>query len=574
MPLTITAGRVSHWQVRKIAVVGPGIVGMPMAALLAQARIRIGQDEPARVLVVQRNSATSGWKVGAINQGRSPIGGIEPDLDRIVTETVKAGLLSASHDYRDLADADVILIATQTDKRGNAPDYEPLFEALTGIEQALAERPAGNVPLVIFESTLAPSSMATVVREHFARGGLREGENILLGNSPNRVMPGRLVERVAASDKVVAGLHRDTPGLIQRLYASIVTQGTLHPANSMTAEVVKTLENAYRDVRIAFAAEVARWCDARDVDFFALRDRVNARLAQEDGASEDPNAVPSGGLLVPTVGVGGHCLPKDGILLWWRALEARLDSGSSLILAARAINDDSPAATLALAEARFGPLNGRAVALLGTAYRFNSEDTRNSPTLILARLLLNLGARVTLHDPYVYPNDQNLRRHGLAELFTRDLASAVQPAEILIFCTAHRAYLEERAALFKAARRATGIFDACNLYRATEFAGGKLGYAGIGRGGQPPDAALVDEVYGGFRAMEVGLANEVKTLIDFLNARYADDEFNRVRFEDVQHIAGTCVTGCRIVDAGPACPPAESSGFRSTLADKALALRA
>ncbi len=566
MPLTFVEGRVRDWQVRKIAVVGPGIVGMPMAALLAQARIRIGQDEPARVLVVQRNSATSGWKVGAINQGRSPIGGIEPDLDRIVTETVTAGLLSASHDYGDLSDADVILIATQTDKRGNAPDYEPLFEALTGIEAALAARPAGNVPLVIFESTLAPSSMATVVREHFARAGLREGQDILLGNSPNRVMPGRLVERVAASDKVVAGLHRDTPGLIQRLYANIVTQGTLHPTSSMTAEVVKTLENAYRDVRIAFAAEVARYCDARDVDFFALRDRVNARLSQEDGASGDPNAVPSGGLLVPTVGVGGHCLPKDGILLWWRALEARVDSAASLILASRTINDESPAATLALAEARFGPLNGRSVALLGTAYRFNSEDTRNSPTLVLARLLLNLGARVTLHDPYVYPNDQNLRRHGLAELFTRDLASAVQPAEILLFCTAHRAYLEERPALLKSARRATGVFDACNLYRASDFADGRLGYAGIGRGSQGPDAVLVDEVYSGFRAMETGLANEVKALLDFLNARYAGDDFNRVRFEDVQHIAGTCVTGCRIVDAGrtPAAPAGD--GFVSRLA--------
>jgi len=569
MPLTFVEGRVTDWQVRKIAVVGPGIVGMPMAALLAQARIRIGQDEPARVLVVQRNSPTSGWKVGAINQGRSPIGGIEPDLDRIVTETVAAGILSASHHYRDLADADVILIATQTDKRGNAPDYEPLFEALTGIEAALADRPAGNVPLVIFESTLAPSSMATVVREHFARAGLREGEHILLGNSPNRVMPGRLVERVAASDKVVAGLHRDTPALIQRLYAGIVTQGTLHPTNSLTAEVVKTLENAYRDVRIAFAAEVARYCDARDIDFFALRDRVNGRLAQDDGASADPNAVPSGGLLVPTVGVGGHCLPKDGILLWWRALEARVDSSASLILASRTINDESPAATLALAEARFGPLNGRSVALLGTAYRFNSEDTRNSPTLVLARLLLNLGTRVTLHDPYVYPNDQNLRRFGLAELFTRDLASAVQPAEILIFCTAHRAYLDERPALLKAARRAVGVFDACNLYRGADFSAGKVGYAGIGRGSQAPDGALVDEVYAGFRAMETGLANEVKALLDFLNARYADNDFNRVRFEEVQRIAGTCVTGCRIVDAGTRPALTATRGFVSRLASLA-----
>jgi UDP-N-acetyl-D-mannosaminuronic acid dehydrogenase len=462
-----------------------------------------------------------------------------------VAEAVGAGLLAASHHYRDLADADVILIATQTDKRGNAPDYEPLFEALTGIEAALAERPAGNVPLVIFESTLAPSSMSTVIRQHFANAGLKGGRDILLGHSPNRVMPGRLVERVATADKVVAGLHPDTAGLIQRLYGHIVTQGKLHPANCMTAEVVKTVENAYRDVRIAFAAEVARYCDGRDIDFFALRDRVNGRLAQEDGASQSCNAVPSGGLLVPTVGVGGHCLPKDGILLWWRALEARVDSSASLIL---------------------GPLNGRSVALLGTAYRFNSADTRNSPTLVLARLLLNIGARVTLHDPYVYPNDQTLRRHGLAELFTRDLAAAVQPAEFLIFCTAHRAYLEELPALLKATRRAMGAVDACNLYRGADFPTGALGYTGIGRGSLLPSQPLVDEVYAAFRALEVGLANEVHALLDFLNGRYAADECDRVHFAEVQRIAAISVTGRRIVDVGPSTGVPAESGFASRLA--------
>ena len=84
------------------------------------------------------------------------------------------------------------------------------------------------MPLVVFESTLAPSTMATLVRDFFAERGLVEGRDVLLGNSPNRVMPGRLVERVASSDKLVAGLHPDTPGLIERLYRRIVTRGTLH----------------------------------------------------------------------------------------------------------------------------------------------------------------------------------------------------------------------------------------------------------------------------------------------------------------------------------------------------------
>jgi hypothetical protein len=272
---------------------------------------------------------------------------------------------------------------------------------------------------------------------------------------------------------------------------------------------------------------------------------------------------------VPTVGVGGHCLPKDGILLWWRAIEAKQDTGRSLILAARGINDASPAETLKLAERAFGPLNGRAVALLGAAYRFNSEDTRNSPTLTLARHLLDIGARVTIHDPYVYPTDQNLRRTGLAELFTRDLEQAVAPADVLIMCTAHRVYLDQRAALLAAARRAVGVVDGCNLWHAADVATRSIGYAGIGRGTQAPPAALVTDVLEGFQAVETGVANEVDGLVRFLNQRYAPDAFNQVQFSEVQRIAGTCVTGCAIVEPGRARRPDAGSGFASTLVDLA-----
>jgi nucleotide sugar dehydrogenase len=279
-----------NWKVEKIGVIGPGIVGMPMAALLADAKIKIGTNNPALVTVVQRNSANSGWKVKSINEGKSVIGGIEPDLNEIVEKNVKEGRLSASWDFSVLSDADVILISIQTDKDGFAPDYEPLFGGLTSLAEVLQNKPKGKIPLVIFESTLAPSSMMTVIKDHFKKFGLIEGVNILIGNSPNRVMPGRLVERVTKSDKLVAGLHPVTPKMIQKLYKHIVTDGILYMTNSLTAEVVKTLENAYRDVRIAFSAEVVRYCDEHDIDYYILRDEINIRLAQADNASSDPNA--------------------------------------------------------------------------------------------------------------------------------------------------------------------------------------------------------------------------------------------------------------------------------------------
>ncbi|MGE0552591.1 MAG: nucleotide sugar dehydrogenase [Gemmatimonadales bacterium] len=570
MPLEIVNERVARWEIREIAVVGPGIVGMPMAALLARARVREGTDTPARVTVIQRNSPTSGWKVAAINQGRSPIGGVEPGLDAIVRETATAGLLRASHDYQAAREADVVLVCVQTDKDGLEPDYGPLYESLDRLGPALAARPAGNLPLVIFESTLAPSSMATVIRERFARHGLEEGRDVLLGNSPNRVMPGRLVERVAASDKLAGGLSPATPELIKRLYDRIVTRGTVHPTNSLTAEVVKTLENAYRDVRIAFSAEVARFCDDSGIDFYQVRQAVNDRLQQTDRASKDPNAVPSGGLLIPTVGVGGHCLPKDGILLYWRWLESGRPDDASLILAARTINDESPAETVRMIRRSFGGIRGRRITLFGTAYRFNSEDTRNSPTLTLAELLLDQGCEVLLHDPFVKPDDQNLVRRGLESRFTRDFDAALTHAELAVVAVAHAEYLE-RLPRAPGVRRLTGLVDGCNLFAPGVFDGVPIGLAGIGRGQRLPWPKLVAAVHDDFRRMERGVANELVGLIDFLNARYAATPFERVRFRDVQTLAGTCVTGCVIADPGPTVPEDSAPPFHSRLAARAVA---
>lgn len=566
MPLSLTADPVATWVVRRIGVIGPGIVGMPMAALLAHAAIRIGTDQPATVTVVQRRSPTSAWKVEAINAGRSPIGGVEPELADIVRSAVDLGLLRATHDPGEIADCDAILVAVQTDKDGIAPGYGPLFEALEGIATALQLRPPGNVPLIIVESTLAPSSMATVIRDFFAERGLVEGRDLLLGNSPNRVMPGRLVERVRSSDKIVAGLDPITPRLIERLYRWIVSPGSLHPTNSLTAEIVKTLENAYRDVRIAFAAELARFCDGQDIDFFALRERVNHRLGQADGASFEPGAIPSGGVLVPTIGVGGHCLPKDGVLLWWRRREAGARTDRSLILAARRINDGSPTATVRLAEQAFGPLTGRRVALLGAAYRPDSEDTRNSPTLALAGELKHLGAPVVLHDPYVSPQDQNLKGRGLADCFTRDLDEAVSNAEIVFVCAGHQVYSGAVPRALGASDRFRGLVDGCNFFGAAARRSLGSRYTGIGRGRRPPTPELIDASVAWFRATERGVANELGSLVDFLNQRYAKTSFEQADFETIRRLAGTCVTGCLIAEPGAVANPPTVNGFRPTLA--------
>src|SRR5665213_217336 len=128
-----------NWKIEKIGVIGPGIVGMPMAAMLAYAKIKIGTNQPAKVIIIQRNSVNSGWKVDAVNSGKSVIGGIEPELNDITHEAVKAGTLSASSDFSVLSDADVILVSIQTDKteEGFEPDYGPMFGGLEKLAEAL-----------------------------------------------------------------------------------------------------------------------------------------------------------------------------------------------------------------------------------------------------------------------------------------------------------------------------------------------------------------------------------------------------------------------------------------------------
>src|SRR4030095_2579891 len=151
----------------KIAVVGPGTVGMPMAALLASVAVTDGSPPP-RVVVVQRPSDSSGWKVKAINAGQSPIGGQEPELDRLIADSVARGFLTAQHDPGAWNDAHVIIVSVQTDRTGLAPDYTCLIEALGHVATALGSRITTGRPLIVIESALAPSTMETLVRPVFA----------------------------------------------------------------------------------------------------------------------------------------------------------------------------------------------------------------------------------------------------------------------------------------------------------------------------------------------------------------------------------------------------------------------
>jgi UDP-N-acetyl-D-mannosaminuronic acid dehydrogenase len=358
-----------------IGVVGLGYVGLAVACKFAEAGFA--------VLGLERLPE----KVKMINNGILPIRGQEPGLEALLLQVTKRGNLSVTTDLRQLERADVVLVAVETpvDLDSKVPNYEALNAALASIGRVI--KPG---TLVIIESTIAPGTMRGIVCPALEKtSGLKVDHDFFLGHCPERVMPGRLLRNLAEMSRVCGGNTPETSQVMASLYRHIV-QAELDLTDSVTAEMVKTTENAYRDVQIAFANEIALICEKVGVDVWHLRDLVNK--------SPDRN------LHLPGAGVGGHCIPKDP---WLLVHSAHGTGGTppSLIPTARLLNDGMPRhmADLlleALAEVGCSSQDAK-IAVLGYAYLENSDDTRNSPSQTLISHLQTIGAEVVIHDPYV-----------------------------------------------------------------------------------------------------------------------------------------------------------------------------
>jgi len=357
----------------KLGVIGLGYVGLPVACLFAEAGFDVvGVDIQAE-------------RIAKINAGVSPIAGKEPGLAELLAQVVQAGKFHATTDYAELADCDVLTINVETpvDEK-HMPRYVALRSALRSLGPVLQEG-----ALVIVESTIAPGTMARVVKPLLEESsGKRANAGFFLGHCPERVMPGKLLANLRGVSRVCGGETPETAAVMIALYRHIV-QADLDPADCVTAELVKTAENAYRDVNIAFANEVALICEAVGGDVWRVRELVNKS--------------PGRHMLQPGAGVGGHCIPKDPWLLVYEAREQ--GTPIRLIPAARAVNESMPLHMVdllqdALAEAG-QELAGARVLVLGYAYLENSDDTRNSPSAVLVARLRALGAEVVIHDPYV-----------------------------------------------------------------------------------------------------------------------------------------------------------------------------
>jgi UDP-N-acetyl-D-mannosaminuronic acid dehydrogenase len=459
-----------------VVVIGMGYVGIPCAVLLA--------DVPGfHVTGVQRRSERSGWKIECLNAGDCPFEGEEPGLAELIYRVVvEKGTFRVTDDYAVCGEADVILIDVQTPTDS---DHVPHYDSLCEVS-AQAGRHLRPGMLVVVESTVTPGTTQHVVQPILEReSGLQGGQDFYLAFSYERVMPGKLLEYITDFPRVVGGIDEESNRRAVEVYRHIVKR-EITPADVLAAEMAKVVENAYRDVNIAFANEVALACERMGVNVFEVRELINAR--------------PDRHMHIPGAGVGGHCLPKDSWLLKYgletcgkqRGTGTRGQGGGErrrlrLIPLAREINDGMPvhmAALVGEALAEAGrDLTGAKVVLLGAAYLENADDTRNTPAAALAGLLLARGADVVAHDPYVREADwQRALGDGAGVPLTDNLWEALDGADCAALVTQHRVYQTLDLERMKDVMRTPVVVDGRNVFGLVECAEAGLVVRAVGKG--------------------------------------------------------------------------------------------
>lgn len=430
-----------------------------MAAVLA--------DVPGYAVVgIQRRSPRSAWKIDLLNQGKSPFSGDEPGLPELLARVVGKDTFTVTDDYGAIREADYTLINVQTpvDLSDNEPQYLEIREAAQHIGAHL--QPGA---MVILESTVAPGTTLNVVRPILEEtSGLTAGKGFGLAYSYERLMPGHLIDYIINLPRIVGGIDAESERKAKQLYASIVKSNIL-TTDILTAETAKTMENAYRDVNIAFANEMALICESLGIDVWEVRRLINSR--------------PQRDMHLPGPGVGGHCLPKDSWLLRYGVKAygtqelADLDQETQILVLARTINKAMPEHMLkmvdkALARHKLAWSQAR-LTILGVSYLENSDDVRNSPAYDLIQLCRSKGATIIAHDPYV-------REFPQAE-FTQDLKEALSGADGFIIVTKHREYEQLDLGWAKSLMRTAIAVDGRNTFSKLQAREKGFYYLGLGK---------------------------------------------------------------------------------------------
>ncbi|HOT29046.1 MAG TPA: UDP-N-acetyl-D-mannosamine dehydrogenase [Candidatus Ozemobacteraceae bacterium] len=396
---------------KQICVIGLGYIGLPTSSILAA--------KGFSVLGVDVNPSV----VETINGGRIHI--TEPDLDAFVKAAVGSGKLRAATKPEP---SDVFIIAVPTPfKAGHKPDMSYVEAAARSILPVLQP---GN--LVILESTSPPRTCEDIIAPILAESNLKVGADVFVAHCPERVLPGQIMREVVENDRVIGGINPASAAKAKELYSAFV-KGEIFLTDATTAEMVKLVENSFRDVNIAFANELSMICDRLGLNVWEL-----IRLA---------NRHPRVNILRPGCGVGGHCIAVDP---WFIAdvcpQEARL------IRTAREVNDAKPhhvTARIRDAAARF---KKPTIGLLGLSYKQDIDDLRESPAVEIAREFRNdPGVDLLVCEPFV-------RSH--AEFALAPLDEVMRRADIVVLLVPHTVFRNIDRELLKP----KVVIDTCGVW--------------------------------------------------------------------------------------------------------------
>ncbi|MBN1122102.1 MAG: nucleotide sugar dehydrogenase [Anaerolineae bacterium] len=344
---------------KTIVVVGTGYVGLPAALLLAKA----GYD----VVGVDINENI----VRAINEGVMRIK--EDDLQALMDEPgVRANLRAQSTPCE--GDIFIIAVPTPLDHRKKIAEMSYVDDAVESIIPFL--RP-GN--LVIIESTIPPLTCRERVTPMIEKAtDLVIGETLHLAHCPERILPGDIFYEIIHNDRIIGAMNEEARDMAADMYATFV-KGELFKTDDVTAELVKLMENTYRDINIALANEFDAVAETLKID-----GREAITLA---------NKHPRVNILYPGIGVGGHCIAIDP----WFIKEVD-PSNSRMIFTSRLINDGMPARIASKIRKAVREIDNPKLVVLGAAYKPNVDDPRESPAIEIVRLLVEDGYDVAHYD--------------------------------------------------------------------------------------------------------------------------------------------------------------------------------
>ena len=358
----------------KLVVVGQGYVGLPVAVEAARAGFGvIGYDIDSH-------------KAHGLRHGRSHV---EDITDAELQAVISSGNYVATSNTDDLRGFDVAVISVPTPLRNERPDMGYIEAA---VDQLCPHLRVGAT--IILESTTYPGTTDELVAPRIERAtGLVAEQDYFLGYSPERIDPGNRVWGLVNTPKVVSGVGPQSADQVQWFYDQFIDK-TIAVRSTREAEMTKLLENTFRHVNIALINELAMFAHDLGVDIWEV---IDAAATKPFGFMK----------FTPGPGVGGHCLPVDPSYLSW-AVEEQLGKTFRFVELANDINRHMPDYVIRRLEAGLAEresLDGAHVVLVGMAYKPNTSDARESPSMRVADRLLNLGARVSVVDSHIDPRD-------------------------------------------------------------------------------------------------------------------------------------------------------------------------